>query len=88
MMGPETIIYTANHDFADTKLPMIEQGHATQRRVVIGDDVWIGARVIILPGVTIGTGCVVGAGSVLTRDVPPGSVVAGNPARVVKRRGD
>jgi maltose O-acetyltransferase len=52
--------------------------------VVIGDNVWIGNRAIILPGVTIGAGAVVGAGSVVTRDVPPFTVVAGNPAKVLK----
>jgi acetyltransferase-like isoleucine patch superfamily enzyme len=52
--------------------------------VNIGDDVWIGAGCYILKGVTIGNGSVVGAGSVVVKDVPPGSIVAGNPARVVK----
>jgi len=54
------------------------------RPVVIGDDVWIGARSVILKGVTIGDRAIVGAGSVVTRSVPPDVVVAGNPARVVK----
>ncbi len=52
--------------------------------VLIGDNVWIGARVIILPGITIGNDAVVGAGAVVTRDVPPRTVVAGNPARVLR----
>jgi acetyltransferase-like isoleucine patch superfamily enzyme len=55
------------------------------RPVTIGDDVWIGANVIVLPGVTIGDGSVIGAGSVVTDDVPPRSLAAGNPARVVRR---
>lgn len=55
------------------------------RPVVIEDDVWIGSRSIILKGVRIGRGVVIGAGSVVTSDVPPGSVACGNPARVVKR---
>jgi maltose O-acetyltransferase len=52
--------------------------------VVIGDNVWIGNRAIVLPGVTIGSGSVVGAGAVVVHDVPPGTVAVGNPARVVK----
>ena len=52
--------------------------------VLIGDNVWIGARVIILPGITIGNDAVVGAGAVVTRDVPPRTIVAGNPARVLR----
>lgn len=53
--------------------------------VSIEDDVWVGAGAIVLPNVTLSRGCVVGAGSVVTRDVPEGCVVAGNPARVIKR---
>jgi len=53
--------------------------------VVIGDYVWIGYGAIVLPGATIGDCCVVGAGAVVTRDVPPNSVVAGNPARVLRQ---
>lgn len=59
--------------------------HVTKRPVVIGDNVWIGFNSIILKGVTIGEGAVVAAGSVVTKDVPPRTVVAGNPAKVVKQ---
>ena len=62
------------------------QGFATEKPVLIADDVWIGARVIILPGVRIGTGAVIGAGAVVTKDMPDYSVVGGNPARVLKMR--
>ncbi len=65
---------------------MDQQGFAEEKPVVIEDDVWIGSRVTILPGVTIGRGSVVGAAAVVTKDVPPYSVVAGNPAKVVKTR--
>lgn len=59
--------------------------HTKSLPIVIGDDVFIGARCIITKGVTIGNGAVVGAGSVVTHDVPPDTIVAGNPARIVKK---
>ena len=54
--------------------------------MIIGDDCWIGRRVMIMPGVKIGEGCVIGAGAVVTKDIPPYSVAAGVPAKVVKTR--
>ena len=86
MMGPDVLIFTQNHQTADTEIPMREQGMAPLKPVVIGDDVWIGARVCILPGVTIGQGAVIGACAVVSIDVPAYSVAVGNPARVVKKR--
>lgn len=65
---------------------MCQQGLSEPRPVLIEDDVWIGARVIILPGVKVGKGSVIGAGSVVTKDVMPYTVVGGNPARVLKGR--
>lgn len=62
-------------------------GGITSAPVVIGDRVWIGCRAIILPGVTIGEGAIVAAGSVVTRDVPPGMLAAGNPAKVIRETG-
>ncbi|MDP9677296.1 acetyltransferase-like isoleucine patch superfamily enzyme [Paenibacillus jamilae] len=62
-------------------------GHpATKGNVTIGDDVWIGNNVMILSGVTIGVGAVIGAGSIVTKDVPPYSIVGGNPARIIRYR--
>ncbi|MEH7581800.1 DapH/DapD/GlmU-related protein, partial [Priestia megaterium] len=63
---------------------LIFEGYTKREPVIIEDRVWIGARCIILPGVTIGKGATVGAGAVVTKDVPPYTVVAGNPAKVVK----
>jgi maltose O-acetyltransferase len=83
MMGPRVTILTRNHEFSDTTRPMIRQGHAEARPVVIEDDVWIGVGVIILPGVRIGRGAVVGAGAVVTRSVEAWRIVGGNPARVI-----
>ncbi|WP_416828187.1 acyltransferase [Ectobacillus polymachus] len=86
MMGPECIVYTANHCFDRTDIPMCEQGFMDIKPVNIGDDVWIGGRVIILPGVSIGTGAIIGAGSVVSKDIPPYAIVAGVPAKVKKYR--
>lgn len=86
MMGPDVCIYVRNHAFDRTDIPMNLQGFAPEKPVVIEDDVWIGARVIILPGVHIGTGAVLGAGAVVTKDVPDYAVVGGNPACILKMR--
>ena len=86
MMGPEVYIYTQNHNFKRTDITMDKQGWSAEKPVVIEDDVWIGSRVTILPGVTIGEGSIVGASSVVTKSCPPYSVVAGNPAVIVKSR--
>ena len=86
MMGPDVCIYVRNHAFDRTDMPMNLQGFTTEKPVVIEDDVWIGARVIILPGVHVGTGAVIGAGAVVTKDVPDYAVVGGNPAHILKMR--
>ena len=86
MMGPDVSIYTQNHKFSDVYKNMDEQGFDDVKEVFIQDNVWIGARVIILPGVTIGEGSVIGAGTVVSKNVPPFSVFVGNPGRVVKNR--
>jgi len=86
MMGPECIIYTVNHNFDRTDIPMNEQGFQTVNPVFIGDDVWIGGRVTILPGVRIGDGAIIAAGAVISKDVPSYAIVGGVPAKVLKYR--
>ena len=73
-----------NHNFEETDKRIDEQGIST-KPVVIGDDVWIGANAVILPGVTIGSHCVVAAGAVVTKDVPAHSLVGGVPAKLIKQ---
>ncbi len=85
LLGPEVFITASNYRTAPGA-PIIEQPRE-EADVVIGRDVWLGARVIVLPGVEIGAGCVVGAGSVVTRSLPADSIAVGVPARVVGRRG-
>ncbi len=86
MMGPDVIILTQNHHFERLDIPMCEQGYRPPEAVVIGDDVWIGTRAIILPGVTIGRGAIIGAGAVVTKDVPDYAIVGGVPAKVIRYR--
>ena len=73
-----------NHNFEDASKRIDEQGIST-KPVVIGDDVWIGANAVILPGVTIGKHCVVAAGAVVTKDVPDNCVIGGVPAKLIKK---
>lgn len=86
MMGSDVCIFTRNHAYTRTDIPMNAQGFDVEKPVVIEDDVWIGARVIILPGVHIDTGAIIGAGAVVTKDVPAYAVVGGNPAQIIKMR--
>lgn len=82
MMGPECLFYTHSHEF--NKETRKFEGYTPVKPIVIEDDVWIGRRAIIMGGVTIGKGAVIGAASVVTKDVPAYSMVAGNPAVVKK----
>jgi maltose O-acetyltransferase len=83
-MAPAVQLYTATHPL-DRAIRAAGLEYA--RPIRIGDGVWIGGGAIVLPGVTIGDGCVVGAGSVVTRDLPPGSLAVGNPARIIRSLG-
>ena len=86
LIGSGVLIYTANHELSDRDIPIAKQGHRDARDVVLRVGSWIGANAIILPGVEIGAGAVVGAGSIVSRSIPEGCIAAGNPARVIRNR--
>ncbi|HBN08154.1 MAG TPA: acetyltransferase [Cyanobacteria bacterium UBA8530] len=88
VMGPEVVMMSAAHRFEERDVPINLQGSQERRPIVVGNDVWLGTRVIVLPGVKIGDGAVIGAGSVVTKDVPPYAIACGVPARVVRFRGE
>ncbi len=86
LIAPGVYLTDHNHSTAPGP-PMFEQA-CTAAPIAIGDDVWIGANAVVLPGVTIGAGAVVAAGAVVHRDVPPRAIVGGVPARIIRFRED
>jgi len=86
LIAPEVYILHSGHVFESKELPIYSQGETKYRKTIIEDDVWIGARSVILPGKIIGKGSIVAAGSVVTKDVLPYSIVGGNPAKLIKLR--
>jgi len=86
MMGPYVIIIGNAHRFSNIDVPMRLQGFKDYPPVRIEDDVWVGARAIILPGLKIGKGAIIGSGAVVTKDVPPYAICGGNPAQIIKYR--
>jgi maltose O-acetyltransferase len=81
LFGPGVQLYTASHPMD----PPTRRTHSLALPIHIGDDCWIGGNAIICPGVTIGNGCVIGAGSVVTKNIPDYSLAVGNPAKVIKK---
>lgn len=86
MLAGSVAIVGGDHQFRTVGLPMFASAREHWKRTVVSDDVWIGHGAIILNGLTIGRGAMVAAGAVVTRDVPPYAIVAGNPARVISLR--
>ncbi len=86
MIGPDVVFISSNHRFDDPDRPIQEQGVIEVGPIIVGDNTWIGARAIILPGVKIGKCVIIGAGAVVTKDVPDYAIVAGNPARIIRLR--
>lgn len=85
LIGPYVGIVATNRSYADPTTPINLQ-EPTSKGITIGDDCWLGHRVSVLDGVTIGQGCVIGAGAVVTKDIPPYSIAVGVPAKVVGSR--
>jgi galactoside O-acetyltransferase len=86
LIGPKVVMRTANHRFELKDVNIREQGHQIGD-IVIEDDCWIGANAVILGGVHIGRGAIIGAGAVVTKDIPSMAIAVGVPAKVLKYRG-
>jgi acetyltransferase-like isoleucine patch superfamily enzyme len=86
LIAPNCMIAGGNHSFENSNKPMIIQNCTTKRPIVIGNDIWIASNSIILDGVHIGDGAIIGAGSVVTKDVPSMAIVVGNPAKLIRYR--
>jgi acetyltransferase-like isoleucine patch superfamily enzyme len=87
MIAPDVILLSLVHHFSSTAIPMIRQERQKHVDPVIENDVWIGTRAIILPGIRIAQGCIIGAGAVVTRDTQPYGIYGGVPARLIRKRG-
>lgn len=85
LIAPNVQLISINHEFTDITIPINLQGEKIGF-IIIEDDVWIGTAAIVLPNVTIGKGAIVGAGAIVTKDVPSYAIVVGNPARIIKYR--
>ncbi len=83
-LAQNVVVTGLNHNYEDVSIPISEQGVTTEQ-IYIGDETWIGANAVILPGVFIGKHCIIAAGSVVTKNIPSNSVAAGNPARIIKQ---
>ena len=86
MIAPNVTLLNSLHNYQKIDIPMIKQGGIENLNSTIKDDVWIGRNAIIMPNITIGEGAVVAAGSVVTKNVEPYTVVGGVPAKLIKRR--
>lgn len=85
MIGPNAVVVSSQHRYDDPRVPMVFLGHR-EAPVAIGNDVWIGANTVVLPGVTVADGTIVSAGAVVTEDTRPYAIVGGVPARQIGER--
>jgi len=85
LIGPNTVLRASNHSYEDLNTPIRDQGHVPGT-IVLNENVWIGANVVILPNVTIGSNTIIGAGSVVTKSIDKNVIAAGVPAVIIKKR--
>lgn len=85
IIGPGLKMFSENHNYLSDELPIRLQGE-NRKGIIIGNNCWFGSNVTVLDGVKVGDGCVIAAGSLLTKSIPPNSIVAGIPAKVIKSR--
>lgn len=86
MMAPNVFIFSVNHEFSSTDIPMIQQGNTEPKQTIIEDDVWIGRNVMMTPGRCIKKGSIIAAGCVLCKDFPEYSIIGGNPSKFIRNR--
>ena len=86
MLAPNVAIYTKTHVYDNPNVPMVTAGETPTKPVVLEEDVWLGRNVVVLPGVTIGKGSIVGANSLVNKNVAPYSIMGGVPARLIRSR--
>ena len=86
LIAPNVSILSRMHEFTATDIPMSMQGYKDEKEVFIGHDVWLGRNVVFMPGITIGNGAIIGAGSVVTNNVDRFAIVGGVPAKLIKYR--
>jgi len=86
LIAPNAVILSESHEYSSTTEPIRTQGNKPSRKVIIHENTWIGRSTIILPGIQIGANSIIGAGSIVTKDIPSNSIAAGNPCRVIKQR--
>lgn len=86
LIAPNVAILSVSHNHKNIAIPIVDQGDSESNPPIIEDNVWLGRNVVVMPGVRIGMGSIVGAGAVVTKDVPPFVVVGGVPAKFIKSR--